>query len=113
MIDSLPHAPLRRDDGRREVSYAGVAEGEIALHVVDDGAHAFLDGKRRGVDHELGGLGLLIGRGDAGELLDLAGPRLLVETLGVAGFAGRDIGLHIDLMEGVLAAARARSRSAR
>ena len=37
-----------------------------------------------GADDDLGVLGGLVGGGDAGELLDLAGAGLLVEALGVA-----------------------------
>ena len=29
-------------------------EDEVALNIVDDGAHALLDGVSRGIDHELG-----------------------------------------------------------
>lgn len=47
---------------------------------------------------DLGVQGLLVGGGDARELLDLAGPRLLVEPLGVAflGHVDRDVNEDFD-----------------
>ena len=52
-----------------------------------------------GVDVELGRERLLVGIGDAGEALDLAGAGLLVEPLDVAALALLDGGAHMDLNE--------------
>ena len=53
-----------------------------------------------GVQHELGGRGGLVGVVDAGEAGELAGPRLLVEALGVALLAQLERGVDEHLDEG-------------
>lgn len=61
--------------------------------------NALLQRQHPGVDDELGVLGLLIGRGDAGELLDLAGARLFVQPFDVALLADLQGCLAVDLQE--------------
>lgn len=53
-----------------------------------------------GADGDLGVLGGLVGAADAGELLDLAGARLLVQALGVALLGDGDGDVDVDLDEG-------------
>ncbi len=65
----------------REVDVAGVAQR------VDHVVEGILDGAPGGVDPHVGVLGLLVGRGDAGELGDLPAPGLGVEALAVAALA--------------------------
>ena len=65
----------------RQVEVAGCAQGD--QNVVE----GVLDGAAGRVDADVGVLRLLVGRGDAGELGDLAGARLGVETLAVAPLA--------------------------
>jgi hypothetical protein len=55
-----------------------------------------------GVEPEFGGLGHVVGVGDAGELLDLARPRELVEPLAVAALAFLQRRRHVDLDEGAV-----------
>ena len=69
----------RRRLTRSEV--AGVAEGH------EDVVEGVLDGAAGGVDAHGGVVRLLVGRGDAGELGDLAAPGLRVEALAVAALA--------------------------
>lgn len=53
-----------------------------------------------GLDDDLWVLGGLVGGGDAGEVLDLAGAGLLVEALGVALLGDLDGDVDVDLDEG-------------
>ena len=52
-----------------------------------------------GIDRQLRAGRRFVGRGDAGELLDLAGAGPLVQALGVAPLAGLEIGLDVDLVK--------------
>ena len=74
---------------------------------LDDVLGGFGDGEVGGVEVDFRGVRWLVGGGDAGEALDLAGPRTFVEALGVAGFADFEGGVDEDLDEvaGVDAAA--------
>ncbi len=54
------------------------------------------------IDRQLRAGRRLVGRGDAGELLDLAGASLLVQALGVAPLAGLEVGLDVDFVEPTL-----------
>ena len=65
----------------------------------DDGLRALLRRLALGVDDDLRVLGLLIGVVDAGEALDLAGERLLVEAVHVAARALLEGGADVDLDE--------------
>ena len=80
--------------GGAEVEVAGVGEG------VDDVLEGVVDGAAGGVDADVGVLRLLVGRGDAGELGDLAAAGLGVEALAVAALALLQRGGHVDEEEG-------------
>src|SRR4051812_44202481 len=68
-----------------------------ALEHADDALGALLRRERRRVEHQLGGLRRLVGRIDAGEVLDLAAPRLPVEPLRIAALreAERRVDEHL------------------
>src|SRR5262249_21910302 len=53
--------------------------------------------RSRGVDPQLGVYGWFVGVVDTGEVLELAGPRLLVEPLRVALLARLNRRVHVDL----------------
>ena len=83
--------------------------------MVDDEPGRLLgrDGAAR-IEPKLGALGWLVGRVDAGEVLELPPAGLGVETLAVAGFGHLERGVDVDLEELAVAdQARASSRSAR
>src|SRR6266404_5652811 len=69
------------------------------LEVREDLARARVDALAAGVDLELGRERRLVRGGDAGELLDLAGARLLVEAFHVALLADLDRALDVHLDE--------------
>src|SRR4029450_11421042 len=75
---------------------------KILLDVDDDAGDRFFDRETVGIDGQLGRVRRLVRRGDAGELRAPAAAGLLVEALGVALFAGAEIGMDVDLVEGVL-----------
>ena len=56
----------------------------VALEVLDDAGRGVGDRERVGLDDDLGGLRLLVGGRDPGELREGAGAGLLVEPLRVA-----------------------------
>ena len=58
------------------------ALSEFLLDVVDNRLDARLDALAGRIDHQLGALRLLVRSRDAGEIRDLAAPRLLVEAFG-------------------------------
>ena len=62
-------------------------------------SQAVLDRAAGGVDADVGVRGLLVGRGDAGELRDLAAPGLGVEALAVAALALLERGGHVHQEE--------------
>src|SRR6478609_4609894 len=76
--------------GAPQVEVAGLVERD------QDVAERVLDGAAGGVDAHGRVDGLLVGRGDAGELGDLAGPRLGVEALAVAALALLERGGDVD-----------------
>lgn len=75
---------------------------EVALlgQPVDDLGNALLDRVLVGLDGDLGVLGLLVGGGDAGEVLDLTGAGLLVEALGVTLLSDLEGHVNVDLDKG-------------
>lgn len=72
----------------------------LLLQVLDDLRDALLDAVLVGLDDDLGVLRGLVGGGDAGEVLDLAGAGLLVEALRVALLGDLDGDIDVDLDEG-------------
>src|SRR6185295_20371659 len=98
MLRRPPAAPRSRRRARRQLP----RYDKILLDVADDAGDRFFDRQPVGIDGQLGGVRRLIGRGDAGELRDLAAARLLVEALGVAPLAGVEIGMDVDLVKRVL-----------
>src|SRR5690606_36941995 len=76
------------------------SRAQVALlgEMGDETCDALLDGLAARVDHHLVLERRLVGRRDAGELGNLAGAGLLVETLHVARFAGLDArgDVHFD-----------------
>lgn len=85
---------------------------EVALLVepLCDLSNALLDGVLVRLDGDLGVGRLLVGGGDAGEVLDLAGPGLLVQALGVAllGDLDGDVDEDLDKGNGLVVAALGR-----
>ena len=71
----------------------------MLLEVGEDLLRRLLGRLVLGLDHQLGVLRRLVGVGDAGELLDLAGAGLRVEALDVALLADLDRGLDVGLDE--------------
>ena len=63
--------------------------------------HAFHLVPLLGIQHQIGGFGLLVGTVDAGEVGYLAGLCLFVELFGVALHAGFKVGLDINLHKAV------------
>src|SRR5262245_24189106 len=59
------------------------AEPSVPAQVLDDRRRRFLGLRLRRVDVDLGIFGRLVRRIDAGEVLELTAPRLLVESLDV------------------------------
>src|SRR6478735_7487556 len=80
--------------GAPQVEVAGLVERD------QDVAERVLDRPASGVDPHGGVGGLLVGRGDAGELGDLAGARLRVEALAVAALALLERRGDVDQEEG-------------
>lgn len=78
----------------------GGRDQSLRLQPRDDIDDALLDGLLCRVDGDLGVLGGLVRRADAGELLDLARARLLVQALGIALLGHLDGDLDVDLDEG-------------
>src|SRR4051812_26004874 len=66
----------------------GRGDDPARLQQVDHLFHALAHGEAAALDHQLGGGGGLVGRGDAGELGDLAAARPGVQALGIARLAG-------------------------
>src|SRR5260370_4014301 len=86
---ALPHlnaepAQTRRDLGLRR-------DRERCCDVAKDLLDTAVDRFSRGVDDERGALWRLVGRGDAGELRDLARACAPIESLGIAPLAGLEI----------------------
>src|SRR3546814_9232082 len=79
----------------------GSIQCECRGHVIRQLADTALDIRARGVDRQLRFERRLVGRGNPGEVGDLAGAGPPVETLRVARLAGREIGLDEDLVEAV------------
>ena len=71
----------------------------MTLDITHDGRHGIGNIESFCIDNKLGMKRRLIGRADAGKLRDLAGSGFLIESLGIAFFAGCKIGLDIDLVE--------------
>ena len=71
----------------------------MLVEIVDYGANALIDRELLGVECELGVDGRLVGRVDAGEVLNEAGARLLVESLHVALLAQLERRLDVYLDE--------------
>src|ERR1700688_3508227 len=82
-------------DGSTLRRHAG-AQVALALEVEQDLLRRLLRRQGAGVDRHLGVGGLLVGVGDAGELLDQARPRLGVEALAVALLADLERGGDVD-----------------
>ena len=74
-------------------------QGKHPFDVAGDPVDRFRYGEAIRVDHQLASLGRFVRRGNTREIRDLAGPRLLVQPLGVAPLAGREIGLDEDFVE--------------
>jgi hypothetical protein len=72
----------------------------LLLEIFDDLAHCILDARLVALDLDLRALRGLVGRADAGEVGDLALPRLLVQALGVAGLGHLEREVDKDLDEG-------------
>ena len=85
----------------------------LLLEVVEDLLRRLLGRLARGLDAELGVLRLLVGVGDAGELLDLAGAGLRVEALDVARLAVLERGGDEDLDEAAVHQLRGPRRGSR
>lgn len=79
---------------------AALLEQTLLLQVVRDDLDGLLDTGLLAVDVDLRLLRGLVGRADAGELLDLAGASLLVEALGVALLSLLDGDVDENLDEG-------------
>ena len=79
----------------------------LAEQAVDDQLGRVLGAGRGGVDADLGLLGRFVGAVDAGEVLELARARLLVEALHVARLGDRERGVDEDLDELALGQHRA------
>src|SRR5262249_34401765 len=77
--------------------------GDLPLDGAPDQVDALTDGSRRGVYEQGGIFGRLVGRGDAGELGDLADARLPVEALDVPGLADLERRAEIYLEEPIRA----------
>src|SRR5262245_44143758 len=71
--------------------------------VFEDHLSAFLGAQTRRVDPDLGVLGLLVRRIDAGEVLQLAAPGFLVQPFRVATFCDgqRRVDEHLDELAGL------------
>lgn len=72
----------------------------LLLQISRDDYHRLLRAELVASDPDLGVLGLLVRRTNAGEVLDLTGAGLLIEALGVALFRDFDGDLDVDLDEG-------------
>lgn len=82
--------PLRRRFGDKT----------LLLKRFDDLRDTLLNSLLVGTDVDLGVKGLLVGGSDAGEFLNLTGPRLLVEPLGIAFLGHVDWNVDEDFDEG-------------
>src|SRR5690606_20384167 len=87
----------RADRGGRSTAYVQVAAGGQRLHHVVEGV---VDAATGGVDPHRRVVGLLVGRGDAGEFGDLAASSLGVEALAVPALTLLDRGGDVDQEEG-------------
>jgi len=97
-IQRLEHQPLL-SQGAAAASAPSGRHHPLALQVGQNLGYRLLQALAAGVDAQFGGFGLLVGAGDAGEVLDLAGAGLGIEALGVALFAHRQISGAMDLDE--------------
>lgn len=80
------------------VEIVNLLQQTLLIQVVGDDLDSLLDAGLLAVDVDLRVLGGLVGRTDAGELLDLTSASLLVQTLGVAllGLLDRDVNEDLD-----------------
>ena len=89
----------QRLDAARPPTEASSRETYPGLRARRARRRGVLDRAAGGVDADVGVLGLLVRRGDAGELGDLAAPRLGVEALAVAALALLERRGHVDQEE--------------
>lgn len=84
----------------------GLVDERLLGQVIHNLPDALLDAQKVGADGDLGRLGSLVGRRDAGKVLDLAGARLLVEALGVPllGLGQRHVDKDFDEGQRIVAA---------
>jgi hypothetical protein len=81
-------------------NFVHLLQETLLLEVVGDDLDGLLNTGLLAVNVNLRVLGSLVGSADAGELLDLAGASLLVQTLGVALLSLLDGDVNEDLDEG-------------
>ena len=82
----------RRPDGRtffpfRRVFVVAQVGSAALIEQLDHLRHELVDVGAGGVEHQIGVLGWLVWRVDAGQSLELAGPRPRVEAFGIAALA--------------------------
>src|SRR5882724_9773047 len=104
------HPNVALDDAKANLRRldAPVRVDVLHLQEVNDVGHAFRRGLFVRVDHQLGSVGRLIRRGDAGEVGNLTSAGLLVEALRITLFANFERGVHVHFHELALVDQRAR-----
>jgi hypothetical protein len=87
------------------------AQHEVVGHVGQERVDAGVYCAARGVDDKFRGFGFFVRSVDPGEIGDFAGSCLLLEVLGVAGFADREVRFDEDLVERAVLSGLARARA--
>ena len=92
-------APSAQPSAKCRRRIAHVPRYPFVLEVAQDGVHALIDRLAVRIEHQFRAQRRLVGRGDAGELRDLARRAPSVEALHVAPLAGLDARVDEDLDE--------------